>query len=243
MHVLRFCHLYVYNYWCICMEVCKAQHVCMSSASMYAWDAPGENSDNLGTETCWYCISVILGPDVASRQRKGLEHLACFSSVLWGGREGSQGEESRGGQGDWLSGGIRSESGGWTQTWPRTSSQPAPIKYIIPLFQHVRPAGLLYHFHMCVCRPSCAATHISGSISMQRAGRRRQKWRLGGIMDAWNQSASLKRSSCAKKPYHLLKGAQREIQQEDVNWKRVNTSLVVLRFKNVHACVSVGFIH
>lgn len=49
---------------------------------------------------------------MASRRRKRLEHLGCFSSVLWAGSEGSQGEESRGGQGDRLSGGIRSEWGG-----------------------------------------------------------------------------------------------------------------------------------
>lgn len=123
---------------------------CYQLQNMYAQDALGENSDNLATETRWCYTSVILGPDMALRQRKGLEHLGCFSWVLWGGREGSQGEESRGGQGDWLSGGIRSESGGWTQTWPRTSSQPAPIKYINRLFQRALPAGLLYHFHMCV---------------------------------------------------------------------------------------------
>lgn len=123
---------------------------CHPLQNMYTQDALGDNSDSVGTETRWYCISFSLGPDVALRQRKGLEHLGCFSWVLWAGREGSQGEESRGGQGDWLSGGIRSESGGWTQTWPRTSSQPATIKYIIRLFQHVRPAGLLYRFHMCV---------------------------------------------------------------------------------------------
>lgn len=47
---------------------------------------------------------------------EGLEHFGCFSWVLWGWKEGSRGEESRGGQGDWLSWGIRSASGSWIKT-------------------------------------------------------------------------------------------------------------------------------
>lgn len=57
-----------------------------------------------------------------------------------------------------------------------------------------------------------------------QAAQRWQKQDLDGLMDAWNQSASFKRPSCAKKPYHLLKGAQKEIQQGDINWRRVNMS-------------------
>lgn len=94
------------------------------------------------------------------------------------------------------------------------------IKYIMRLFQHTCPAGRDIA-STCAYGPGYAATHSNRLISTQLTAERWQKQHFGGIMDAWNQSASFKRSSCAKE---ALSSAQKEPQQRDINWKRMNTS-------------------
>lgn len=64
---------------------------------------------------------IYFSPDRGFGFGEGLKHFGCFSWALWGWKEGSRGEESRGGQGDWLSWGIRSASGSWIK-----SSQDPP---------------------------------------------------------------------------------------------------------------------
>lgn len=93
------------------------------------------------------------------------EFTGCFCRVLWGGTGGSWGEESRGGQGDWLSGGIRSASGNWIKP------NPPPIHtanydqiYHWALSTHLS-SWTQYQFHMCIHMGRATQQHTLPGLS------------------------------------------------------------------------------